>query len=304
MENINVENYSEERFETAIALGNFDGLHIGHKKLIKSMVEEAKELNLKPSILMFDNHSKSITSGKAPMCLTSKSQKDEIAKNIGVEVIYSIKFDQNLMKLQPEEFVKDILLDKLQTKLVVIGFDYRFGHKASGNAETMKELGKKYGFKVIILEPIYLNDILVSSTKIRELLNEGNLELANEMLGRNYQVVGKVIPGNKVGRTLGFPTANLDLLDNYTIPKHGVYKTKTTLNEKTYLSATSVGYNPTFDNYKLKIECHIIDFKDQIYEEIISLDFVEYLRDELKFDKLDDLIEQIDNDIKNVISRH
>lgn len=304
MENIKLENYNEDRFETAIALGNFDGVHIGHKKLILNMVENAKNLSLKPSILLFDNHTKMVTSGQAPMCITSNIQKERLVKNLGVEIIYSINFDENLMRLQPEEFVKNILVDKLNTKLVVVGFDYRFGHKASADVEVLKELGIKYGFKVIVLEPIYIDDVIVSSTKIRELILEGNLELANIMLDRNYQLTGKVISGNKIGRTLGFPTANLELMDNYTIPKYGVYRTKTIIDDRTYLSATSVGYNPTFNNDNVKIECHIIDFEDKIYDQIIHVDFIEYLREEIKFDKLDDLINQIDNDIKTVISRH
>lgn len=304
MENIKLENYNEDRFETAIALGNFDGVHIGHKKLILNMVENAKDLNLKPSILLFDKHTKMLTSGKSPMCITSNLQKEHLVKNLGVEVIYSINFDEDLMKLQPEEFVKNILVDKLNTKLVVVGFDYRFGHKASGDVKALQELSFKYGFKVIVLEPIYIDDLIVSSTKIRELILDGNLELANLMLDRSYQLSGRVIPGNKIGRTLGFPTANLELLDNYTLPKYGVYGTKTVINDRTYLSATSVGYNPTFNNDNIRIECHIINFKEKIYDEIIYVDFIEYLREEIKFDNLDDLKNQIDYDIKNIISRH
>ncbi len=304
MENIKLENYSEDRFETAIALGNFDGVHIGHKKLIMNMVNMAKKQDLKPSILLFDNHSRMVTTGKTPMCLTSRVQKEELVKNLGVETIYSINFNENLMKLQPEEFVKNILIDKLNTKLVVVGFDYRFGHKASGDVEALKELAIKYGFKVMVLEPVYIDDILVSSTKIRELILEGNLELVKLMLDRDYQLIGKVIPGNKIGRTLGFPTANLELTDNYALPKYGVYRTKTIINDKTYLSATSIGYNPTFSSSKVKIECHIIDFGEKIYDQVISVDFIEYLREEIKFNKLDDLVKQINDDIKTVISRH
>lgn len=305
MENIKLQNYNEERFETAIALGNFDGVHLGHKELIRTMVENSKEMDLTPSILLFDNHTKVITSGNAPLCLTSNNQKEDLVKSLGVEVIYRITFDEYLMKLKPEEFVKNILVDKLNTKLVVVGFDYRFGHKASGNVETLKELANKYGFKVIVLEPIYIDDILVSSTKIRELIQEGNLSLANKMLDRNYQIIGKVIPGNKIGRTLGFPTANLEVIENYALPKLGVYRTKTIIYDKTYLSATSVGFNPTFDkNNSIKIECHIIDFDNKIYDKFLTLDFIEYLREEIKYENIDDLKDQIDKDIKTVISRH
>lgn len=304
MEKINIQKFNEDRFETAIALGNFDGVHVGHKKLILNMVEAAKDLGLKESVLLFNNHTRGTINGKAPMCLTSNAQKEEILKNLGVQTIYTIDFNESLMKLQPEEFVRNILVDKLNTKLVVVGFDYRFGHKASGDVETLKELGNQYGFKVIVLEPIYIENIIVSSSRIRELIAEGNLELANTMLGRNYQIMGNVISGNKVGRTLGFPTANLELNSNYIVPKHGVYRTKTIVDHRTYLSATSVGYNPTFINDHVKIECHIIDFDKEIYDEIITIDFIEYLRGEIKFDNTQDLMDQIDIDIKTVISRH
>ncbi len=292
------------RLETAIALGNFDGVHLGHKKIIMRMIEAAKESNLIPSILLFNTHTKAITEYKAPMCLTSKSQKENMVSKLGVEKIYNIDFDNNFMKLLPEEFVKKILVDKLNTKLVVVGFDYRFGHKASGNVETLKDLGEKYGFQVIALQPIFVDNIVVSSTKIRELISKGNFDLANRMLDRNYQIIGKVIHGNKVGRTLGFPTANIELSDDYVLPKHGVYRTKTIISDETYLSVTSLGYNPTFKNDKVKIECHIIDFSEEIYDRLIHVEFIEYLRDEIKFDKIEDLINEIDNDVKVVISRH
>ena len=304
MEKIRIDNFKEDRFETAIALGNFDGVHIGHKKILLNMVEEARKLNLVPSILLFDNHSKLTTKGKAPMYLTTKDQKEEIIESLGIETLYNIKFDENLMRLQPEEFVKDILIDKLNTKLIVVGFDYRFGHKASGDVDLLKELAKKYGLGVKVIEPIYVDDILVSSTQIRELILDGDLELANKMLDRNFQISGRVIPGNKLGRKLGFPTANLDLLAEYPIPKHGVYRTETIIDGKRYASATNIGYNPTFDNKKVKIECHIIDFKGDLYDKIIYIDLIEFLRDEIKFDNLDDLIIQMEEDIKIVLARH
>lgn len=292
------------RLETAVALGNFDGIHLGHKKIILKMIEASKEFNLIPSILLFNTHTKAITEYKTPMCLTSNSQKENIVSRLGVEKIYNIDFDKNFMKLLPEEFVKNILVDKLNTKLVVVGFDYRFGHKASGNVETLKDLGKKYGFQVIVLQPIFVDNIIVSSTKIRELISNGDIDLANRMLDKNYQIVGKVIPGNKVGRTLGFPTANIELSNDYVLPKHGVYRTKTIIGDKTYLSVTNVGYNPTFNNDKVKIECHIIDFSEEIYDRLIHVEFIEYLRGGIKFDNLEGLIKEIDNDVNTVISRH
>lgn len=301
--NLNLDNYKENRFNTAIALGNFDGIHIAHKELILNMVEDAKETGLKPGILLFHTHTRLTLEGKSPSLLTSKEQKIEILKDLGIEIIYSIEFDKNLMKLSPDEFIKKILIKKLNAKSICVGFDYRFGFKASGNVDVLKELGDRYGFKVIVIDPIY-KDNVVSSTRIRNLIREGKIEEANEMLGRNYSIIGKVVGGNKMGNKLGFPTANLELEDNFIIPKIGIYETNIILDGKLYIGATSVGTNPTFENNILKIENHILDFQGDIYGKIIEVRFIRYLRDEVKFENIEDLKEQINKDIKDIKLRY
>lgn len=304
MEIIDIINYKEIRFHTAVALGNFDGVHKGHCDLIKQMISCAKDNNLKSSLLVFDNHTKTVLTGEAPKMITSMEQKYDIFNKLQVEFIYKMKFDREIMKLLPEQFVKDILVDKLNIKAVIVGFDYRFGHKASGNADLLKELGIKYDFKVIVVDPIYIGDELVSSTRIRKLLQEGNIIESNNLLGRNYSLIGKVVPGKKLGNSLGFPTANIEPIDNFVIPKHGVYSTNTIVDNKAYLSATSVGKNPTFKDDGLKIESHIINFNENIYGEIIELEFVQYLREEIKFEDLEQLKDQVQEDISKVKSRH
>lgn len=304
MEIIEIKDYKEDRFQTAVALGNFDGVHRGHCDLILGMIKDANESNLKSSLLVFDNHTKTVLTGEAPKTITSTEQKFQIFEDLGVQLIYRMKFDREIMKLHPEEFVKDILIDKLNVKSVVVGFDYRFGHKASGNAELLKELGEKYNFNVIIVEPIYIDNELVSSTRIRNLLQEGNIIEANKLLGRNYSIRGKVVGGKKLGNTLGFPTANIEPIENFVIPKHGVYNTNTLVNNKSYLSATSVGKNPTFKDDGLKIESHIIDFNEDIYGETIDLEFIQYLREEMKFQNLDELKKKVQEDISKVKMGH
>lgn len=304
MEIIEIKDYKEDRFQTAVALGNFDGVHRGHCDLILRMIKDANENNLNPSLLVFDNHTKTVLTGEAPKTITSIEQKFHIFKNLGVQLLYRMKFDREIMKLLPEEFVKNILVDKLNVKSVVVGFDYRFGHKASGDSELLKKLGEKYNFKVIILDPIYIDNELVSSTRIRNLLQEGNIIEANKLLGRNYSIRGKVVGGKKLGNTLGFPTANIELVDNFVIPKHGVYSTNTLVGKKSYLSATSVGKNPTFKDEGLKIESHIIDFNEDIYGKIIELEFIQYLREEIKFKDLDELKKKVQEDIRKVKMRH
>ena len=304
MEIIEIKDYNENRFQTAIALGNFDGVHMGHCDLILRMIEDANKNNLKPALLVFDNHTKTVLTGEAPKTITSIEQKFKIFEELGVELIYKMKFDREIMKLLPEEFVRDILVLKLNIKSVVVGFDYRFGHKASGDSELLKELGKKYNLNVIILEPIYIDNELVSSTRIRNLLQEGEIIEANKLLGRNYSIKGKVVGGKKLGNTLGYPTANIEPIDNFVIPKHGVYSTNTIIDNKSYLRATSVGKNPTFEDEGLKIESHIIGFNEDIYGKDIELEFVEYLREEIKFENLEELKKKIQEDISKVKMRH
>lgn len=303
MEIINVKDYNEIRFKTAIALGNFDGLHMGHQSLILNMILKSQELGIKPSVLLFENHTKKTLEGKGPKLLTPLEQKYSILEKLGVEIIYTMVFNEQIMKLTSEEFVKEILVDKLNIQAVIIGTDYRFGHKASGDAKRLTELGNKFGFLVNIVDPVYIDSNKVSSTSIRELLSSGDLDKAKLLLGREYSILGKVVTGKKIGNSIGYPTANIELLYNSIIPKRGVYSTKTIVDGKTYLSATSVGFNPTFNEDSLKIESHILDFNGDLYGKVIEIVFVKYLREELKFKSIEDLKNQIDKDIFQV-KRH
>lgn len=303
METINVENYTETRFNTAIALGNFDGVHIGHQKLVLEMIAMANENKLRKSILLFENHTKSFLDGVGPRLLTSPEQKKDLIMDLGVDTVYSMQFNENIMKLSPERFVSDILVNKLRVKVIVVGTDYRFGHKASGDSKLLQEIGKGYGIEVKIFEPIYYNNEIVSSTRIRNSLINSDLEDAKVMLARDYSIYGKVVPGKKIGNKLGFPTANIQPNVNYVLPKNGVYSTLTLVDNIKYLSATSVGFNPTFKEKSIKIESHIIDFEADIYEKIVELKFIEYLRPEIKFDTIELLKKQINTDIIRVKNR-
>lgn len=302
MEIIDLKNYKENRFNTAVALGNFDGIHRGHKDLIKSMVLNAKVMDLKPSLLLFKSHTKAILDKDSPKCITTIDQKIGIAKDLGVELIYFIDFDEKLMKLSPDEFVKSILLDKMNSKLIVVGYDYRFGYKALGDTDYLKELSHTENFKLKVLDPIKSHGIVVSSSNIRDLIREGKMEDVEANLERPYSIVGKVIKGANRGSKLGFPTANIELIDNYVIPKTGVYKTYTKVDGKMYKSATNIGYNPTFnkDNKILKFETYIIDFNENLYGKIIEIYFKKHIRDDIKFDNVNDLIVQMKSDIKEI----
>lgn len=304
MEIIDLLNYNETRFKTSIALGNFDGIHIGHQKLIKTMVERSKALGLKSSLLLFKTHTKNIIDNSNPQIITNNDQKYQIAKTLGIDIIYLIDFNEDLMNLSAEEFVKDIIIQKMNGKLVVVGFDYRFGHKASGDSKYLSELGKVYDLEVIVLNPVYENEKIISSSTIRELISSGKIIEASKILGRPYSVFGKVIPGKNRGNKLGFPTANIELINSYIIPKSGVYMTNTIIDNKRYLSATNIGYNPTFNENTLKIETHILNFSGNIYGNILNIEFIDFIRDDIKFDNIDDLINQMKNDVEWIKNRH
>lgn len=302
MEIIKTKDYIENRFKTSLALGNFDGVHLGHSKLITSMIRDIKSSNINPSILLFNKHPKEVLFGKSPEFLTSFQDKYKILDNMGVKTIYKVDFTDEFRMLSPEEFVKKFLVEKLNIKSVYAGFDYRFGFKASGDIETLKLLGEKYNFQVNIIEPVYDQDHILSSTEIRKLIKDGNIKLANEMLGRNYKITGKVVHGNKIGRTLGFPTANIELATNYQIPKIGVYKTHTIINNESYLSLTSIGTNPSVGGDIVKLESYIIDFDSDIYDEKIEIEFLEYIREERYFSSLEDLKSQMQKDVNSVVN--
>lgn len=300
MKIIDAMNSSEKKYVTAVALGNFDGIHIGHQYLLKSNIEKAKEENLKPSVLIFKNHTKTILKKDKNYkidILTSFEEKIQLLKELGIEIVYVMDFNERIMKLSPELFVKNILLERLNAKLVTVGFDYRFGYKAQGDSNYLKELGKANGFVVNVIDPVYVEGEIVSSTIIRNLIINGYIEKANKLLGRNYCLIGTVIKGRSRGRKLGFPTANIRLNDRYVIPKTGVYKTFTYVDNSKFLSLTNIGYNPTFNEKNLKIETYILDFDEDIYDSIIKIEFMEFIRDDIKFNSVEELKNQMHKDV-------
>ncbi|AFS78561.1 bifunctional riboflavin kinase/FMN adenylyltransferase RibF [Gottschalkia acidurici 9a] len=289
--------------KTAVALGNFDGIHLGHQKLIESMVSMAKDRKLSPSIFTFDDNFNQFKLGTINNFIMSKSQKENLLENLGIETLYMVNFDKNFMEMSPEEFIKTIIIEKLNANLVVIGFNFKFGYKAKGDKDTLIRMSEKYGFEVKIIPPVIRNDCIVSSTVIRNLIKEGKVQEANEMLGRPYCVRGTVITGKGRGKKLGFATANLKCEIDYIPPKHGVYRTNINYNGLTYKSITNVGSNPTFNDVGFSIETHIINFDKNIYNENIEIEFLEFIREEKKFKSIEDLVYQVKSDIHKVVSR-
>ena len=291
---------SRSDYSTAVALGNFDGIHRGHQYLIEDTIKKANKKNIEPSILLFKNHTKLTINKNNIYILTSNKQKLKILENMGIKTVYTIDFDEDLMKLSSKEFIKNIIVDKLKAKIVTVGFDYRFGYKASGDSEYLKKLGKDYNFETNIIMPICIDKEIVSSTKIRNLIQLGNIEKANKFLGRYYSIIGNIVSGSSRGRKLGYPTANIELIYNYKIPKPGVYKSITILEGKQFLSLTNIGNNPTFNEKDLKIENYILDFNENIYGKTIEIQFVNFIRENIKFNTAEELLKQITKDVEYI----
>lgn len=300
MEIVDIMDNDVKKYATAVALGNFDGIHVGHRLLLENNIKKAKDNNLKPSVFLFNNHTKTILNKDKKTevnFLTSFQQKVKILEKLGIEIVYTMDFNEKVMKLSPEMFVKEILVNWLNAKLVTVGFNYKFGYKAKGDGEYLKKLGQTYGFHVDIMKPVYVDNEIVSSTSIRKFIKAGSIEKANKFLGRNFSLIGTVVKGSSRGRKLGFPTANMELNDRYIIPHTGVYKTYTNVDNNKFLSLTNIGYNPTFNEDELKIETYILDFNKNIYGSHIEVEFVEFIRDDVKFDTVDKLKSQMEKDL-------
>ncbi|MGL4849089.1 MAG: bifunctional riboflavin kinase/FAD synthetase [Clostridium sp.] len=286
-----------------IALGSFDGLHKGHLELICEIKKLAKENDSKSMVFTFSNHPREvINKGFKFKYLMGNTEKKEILLNKGIDKVVLEKFDEELMKLLPEEFIKK-LCDEYNVKGIVVGFNYRFGFKNKGDIELLQKLGEKYNFLVKVIKPYMYNEDVVSSTRIRNELLNGEVVEVKEMLDKPYMLEGIVVSGKKLGRTIGFPTANLKVEKQYIIPKKGVYYTNVIYKEKIYKGITSVGNNPTVNGEKLTIETYIIDFNKTIYGESLKLLFLERIRDEKKFNSLDELVKRLEKDKEFAIKK-
>lgn len=281
--------------KTAVALGNFDGLHVAHMAIIKKCHSYAREHDLKCGVLLFNEHTRRITDNQRVPLITSETEKLALLSNEDMDFVYMLDFDRAFMQLTPEQFVKR-LIDMLHCAAVCVGYDYRFGYKASGDARMLKALCKKHGIEAIITDEIDIDGEAVKSTAIRNYIREGSVRHAAAMLGRPFAIDGKVVKGLQNGRRMGFPTANVSYSQNMLIPRNGVYAGYTYVKGKRYKSVINVGKNPTFDADKITIESHILDFKDDIYNEQIRVEFIERLRGDKKFESVDALVSQIKRD--------
>lgn len=285
---------------TVVTIGNFDGVHIGHQDIINRTISIGKEKELKSLLFTFSNHPVNFFSNEHIKNLMTIEDKCKLIRNMGIEVVINIPFDKPIIDLTPEEYAKDILVEKLKAKEIVIGHDFRFGKNRGGDGSVLREFGDKYGFNVNIIDPIKIGNIRVSSSFIRKMINEGKVERVDKFLGRPYEIKGLVVHGKKLGRKLGFPTINLDIDNNILTPKTGVYYTKVKIEDTFYDGATNIGYNPTIENSSFSVETHIIDFDGDLYKKDATIYFIERIRNEKKFSSIDKLKAQMDKDINKI----
>lgn len=282
---------------TAVVLGDFDGLHTAHTAIIKNGTEYAKRHGLKSGVMLFEENTKSVLEHTNIELITENEEKIRLLDDMGLDFAYMVRFDHAFMRKTPEEFIR-YLSDTLRAKAVFVGYDYKFGHMAAGNADTLSKLSEKYGLEAVILPEMKISGKTVSSTYIRSLIKDGRMEEAAEFLGREFSVSGKVEKGLQNGRKMGFPTANVAYSPKIVLPHTGVYAGFTYVRGKRYRSVINVGNNPTFGAEHITIESHILGFDSDIYNEYVRVSFVKRIRGDIKFKNMEELKEQIKKDVK------
>lgn len=291
---------------TVVTLGMYDGVHIGHQTIIKQLNETANKVGGESVLLTFSPHPRKVIQPDFQLeLLSTLEEKENILEEYGLDNFIIHPFTKEFSQISSIDFVVEYLIKKLNLHTLIIGHDHHFGKNREGNFEQLKVLSKEYDFNLIQLQAVEEGDIAISSTKIRNALKEGNIEFANKALNYNYPITGKVVHGDKIGRTLGFPTANLEVDSNKLIPKDGVYAVDVFVDNKKYLGLLSIGYRETVTNSREhRVEVNILNFNKDIYDETIRLEFRGRLRDEKKFNSLDDLISAMNQDKENAIQKY
>ncbi len=283
-----------------LTIGSFDGVHIGHQQIIEPMIARAHQKGLPAVVVTFHPHPQLVIHDEIrPYYLTLPEKRAQLLGELGVDHVLTYPFSNSTSDLSPEEFVSS-LHESFRFQELWVGYDFALGKDRKGTPTYLRELGKKNGFTIHEVEPYYLNGELVSSSRIRKALREGNVTEANRLLGRVYQVTGVVIEGEKRGKSLGFATSNLDVPSEVVDIKPGVYACQVEVDRETYSGVTNIGYRPTFgdDLMAPRIETHLLDFSRDLYGKRLEIGFIQRLRDEKKFSQVDELIEQIAQDVE------
>ena len=292
-----ISNY-DKAHPTAITIGTFDGVHIGHRKILERLINNAKLLELKSTVLTFFPHPRMVLQKDVSIkLLNTIDEKVSILKEIGIDILIIHPFTQEFSRLSATEFVRDILVNDLKTKKIIIGYDHRFGRNRNANINDLIAFGNALDFEVEEISAQEIDDVSVSSTKIRKALGEGDIKTANSYLGYQYMLTGTVIRGKGLGRKLDFPTANLHIPEEYKlIPKNGVYVVSSFIDGNKVYGMMNIGYNPTVEGTAKSIEINFFDFDQDLYDKKIQIDIIDRIRDEHKFDSVEALQAQLKKD--------
>ncbi|TPV35095.1 bifunctional riboflavin kinase/FAD synthetase [Paucihalobacter ruber] len=288
---------------SVITVGTFDGVHVGHQKILSKLMQRAREHHLKAVVLTLFPHPRMVLNKDSDLklLLTIEERKNQL-KKLGIDEVVIMPFTKTFSNLSPLEYVENILLNELNTKYIIIGYDHRFGKNRSANILDLKQFGEQFGFEVEEISALEVESVAVSSTKIRKALANGDIETANTYLGYPYFLTGKVVKGRGIGRTIDFPTANISIDESYKlIPKNGVYVVKSAINNREVFGMMNIGTKPTVDGTQQSIEVHWFGVNENLYDIVIKIELLERLRDEHKFESLDALKNQLKTDQKNAL---
>lgn len=280
---------------TIVTIGTFDGVHVGHQKIIKRLINIGKQTQLKSVILTFFPHPRMVLQKDSGIKLINTiNERGAILDALGLDYLLVKKFTKAFSRLSAEDFVKKILVDKLNAKKVIIGYDHRFGRNRNADINDLRKFGDLYGFEVEEISAQDINEVSVSSTKIRKALEEGDIAKANAFLGYPFMLTGKVVKGKALGRQIDYPTANIQIAEDYKlIPKHGSYVVSSVINNQVVYGMMNIGFNPTVEGREETIEVHFFNFNKNIYNKTIQIDLLHRLRDEQKFESVDALKNQL-----------
>ncbi|MDG3582471.1 bifunctional riboflavin kinase/FAD synthetase [Galbibacter pacificus] len=288
----------EENYYTVVTVGTFDGVHVGHRKIIEKLVANAKANDLKSTILTFFPHPRMVLQQSSDLkLLNTLEEKISILKETGLDQLIIHPFTKEFSRLTAEQYVKEVLVDSINAKKVIIGYDHRFGRNRTATIKDLIKFGEKYDFEVEQISVEEVDEVSVSSTKIRKALNEGDIETANTFLGYPYMLSGTITKGKGLGKQIDFPTANISIKEKYKlVPKKGVYVVKSNYNDVVVYGMMNIGYNPTVNGQKKTIEVHFLNFDEDLYDKEIRVELLERLRDEKRFDSIEDLKKQLIKD--------
>lgn len=294
-----LENWTAGKVASSVALGFFDGVHQGHQKIIATAVQVAREYGLKSIVLTFEPHPLAVLRpAVTPLILTPFQEKARLIKGLGADTLLVLNFTPSLAALEAKDFVREVLVQKLHARYVTVGYNYTFGRGGQGTPEALAAWGRELGFEVRRVPPVCVNGEPVSSSRIRELLAQGELEKAISFLGRFPAIAGRVVPGARRGHSLGFPTANVELGRGLALPRFGVYAVRTWHQKRCYSGVANIGRVPTFGAKEVRLEVHLFDFRDNLYGKRLRVEFVAFLRPEQRFGSAEELKMQMEGDAR------